>query len=90
MIEHPVPEIRFHTDCRIKKTDSPEKTAKNHGQNDPDHRQADLIQQHIHGEHHSLPVDHHFAAICAIDHHAVELRHLELKKINQYQCSQPE
>lgn len=31
VIKHPVSKIRFHTDCRTKKTDSPEKTAKNHG-----------------------------------------------------------
>ena len=90
VVEHLVAEIGLRPDRCIEEADAPQETAENHGKNDPDHRQTDLVQQNVHGESHGLSVNDNLAAVGAVDHHAVELRHFELKKINQYQCGQSE
>ena len=88
VVEHLLAQIRHHPDGRTEKADAPQEAANDHDDDDPDHRQTDLLEQYLFGKGHGLAVHDHLPQIHAVDDQAVQLRDLELDEVHRQQRQQ--
>ena len=85
VVEHPLPQVCRDPHRRAEETDAPQKAPNDHQHHDPDHGQADVLQQHLFGKEQRLTVHHHLAKVHTVDDQPVELRDQKLDVIHRQQ-----
>ena len=85
VVEHAVAQVLFHTDAYAEEAHTPQKAAEYHGQNDPNHRQAQVIQQKVHIKRQHLTVDFHCAVVDTVDQHLIQIGDHQLQVIHHGQ-----
>ena len=90
MVKHPLAQVGGHAHCRAEKADAPQKPPDHHQQHNDDHRQADVLEQHLFGESDGLAADNDLAQIDAVDDQPVQPGDHKLDVIDRQQCQQPQ
>ena len=88
VVKHPLPQIGSDQHRRAKETDAPQKPPDDHQQHDPDHGQADMLEQHLFGKGEGLSVDDDLSQVNAVDDQAVQLGDHKLDIIDRQQRQQ--
>ena len=86
MVEHPLPQVGGDPHSRAEKADAPQKAAYHHKHYDPDHRQADVLKQHLLVKGDCLAVYDHLPQIDAVDDQPVQLRDQKLDVVHHQKC----
>ena len=88
VVKHPLPQICRDPHGTAKEADAPQKAAQHHQYNNVDHRQADVLEQHLFAKGHSLPVHDHLPQIDPVDHQPVKPGDQKLDVVHRQQCRQ--
>ena len=88
MVKHTLAQVGGNRDRRAEKAYAPQKPPHDHKQNDPDHRQADLLHQHGLVKGQGLPVDDHLPQIYAVDDQPVQAGNQKLDVVHHQQRRQ--
>ena len=88
VVKHPLPQICRDPHGTAKEADAPQKAAQHHQYNNVDHRQADVLEQHLFAKSHSLPVHDHLPQVDPIDHQPVKPGDQKLDVVHRQQCRQ--
>ena len=82
VVKHPLAQVGSNPHSGAEKADTPQKAPNDHEHHDPDHGQADVLQQNLFGKGQGLAVYDHLPQVDPVDDQTVKLGDQQLDIVN--------